>query len=440
MTLDKRLVRLSDVQPTPTRWLWRGRIPLGAITVVEGDPGEGKSSLTYDLAARVTRGRPMPFDADADAPAGVILLQGEDTLGATVRPLLAAVVGDLERVIAYDKAQAGCSPLVLPDDLGVIEAAAAEVQARLVVIDPLTAFLGTSANSERAIRRALGPLAGLAERAGLAVVLVRHLTKGGADNPLYRGAGGIAIIAAARSALLVAADQGDDPRRRVVAQIKPRPAVAPSVAFRVPAASGGWARIEWLGEVACAASDLGRGGDRTRIVEAMWILYSLLRDGPLPAAEVFRLAAEAGVSRRTLERAKQTMQVATRKEGSGVGSRWVWELPDDEAPLRPAIERDRAERLRVVRRELAGRQPGDAWRPPSEQDTEVHQQALAERGLAVVQVAGQERLLRAGDVGLAATLGELVAAASEGEAGAKAALQDMMGELGIEVAQANLLG
>jgi hypothetical protein len=150
--------------------------------------------VTYDLAARVTQGMAMPYTGDKTDPAGVVLLQGEDNLATTVRPRLAAAGADLNRVLAYDKALFGARPLVLPADLAVIEQAVIETRARLVVIDPLAAFLPGPASSEKVVRQALAPLAAYAERAGVAVVLVRHLLKSGSTKPIYRGAGSIAVI------------------------------------------------------------------------------------------------------------------------------------------------------------------------------------------------------------------------------------------------------
>jgi hypothetical protein len=429
---DRWLIRVSEVRPRPQAWLWEGRIPVGSLTLLEGDPGQCKSAITYDLTARVTTGRPMPRCDGAATPAGVVLLQGEDDLAAVVRPRLEAAGADLSRVIAFDKAGSVGRPFVLPDDLPLIEKAAAAVQAHLLVIDPLTAFVRGSLSSDQGARQALGPLAAFAERTGVAALLVRHLTKATSANPLYRGAGTVGIIAAARAGLLAAADPAHEgPHRHVLVQTKASLAVAEGLAYRTVQAAGGIV-IEWLGPTACTARDLAGagGGEPSVLADAAWVLYSLLSDGPVAASEAIKLAAQAGVVKRTLCRAKKALRVVSRKEGSGRGSRWAWELPDDEALLRPYRERDRAERLHLVRRELAGRQPGDPWQPPA-RDPELYRSVLAERGLVVVRALGRDRLWREADVSRVPLLEELARASGEGDAAAAAAFRDHLAELGI---------
>jgi hypothetical protein len=435
MNDDRRLVRLSEVRPRPQGWLWAGRIPLGAITVLEGDPAQAKSTLTYDITARVTKGLDMPHSGGAATPAGVVLLQGEDDLAAVVRPRLEAAGADLSRVIAFDKAGSAGRPLVLPDDLPLIEKAAAEVQARLVVIDPLTAFV-RSLSSDQGTRQALGPLTAFAERTGVAVLLVRHLTKGGTSNPLYRGAGTIGIIAAARAALLAADHPAPEgPHRHVLVQTKASLAVAEGLAYRTKETAGGIV-IDWLGPTACTARDLAAsgGGEPSRLADAAWVLFSVLSDGPVAASEAIKLAAQAGMTKRTLDRAKRILGVVSRKEGSGRGSRWTWELPDDEALLRPYRERDRAERLDLVRRELVGRQPGEPWQTPA-RDPEMYRTALAERSLVVVRVLGLDRLWREADVGRVPLLEELARASADGDAASASAYRDLLAELGARADQ-----
>lgn len=337
---ERRLVPLSEVQPRRLCWLWPNRIPLGALSLLEGDPGQSKSLLSYDLAARLTTGRAMP-DIEGDMPpVGTVLLQAEDHL-ATLKANLEASKADTKRILAYDKISFADRPLLLPDDLSLIEAAVAQVSARLVVIDPLTAFLGGQANTDQAIRKALGPLAAFAERAGVAVLLVRHLTKSGGTNPLYRGAGSIAIIAHARSALRVTSDpSSEDPHRHVLVQTKTNLASASSLTYRTVKKDSGIV-IEWLGESKYTARDLANTGhaDKSALAEAAYVLYSILVDGPVWAREAIKLAARAGITKRTLDRAKLVLGVETKKRGSGPGSRWYWRLPDDEARLRPFKEK-----------------------------------------------------------------------------------------------------
>jgi hypothetical protein len=362
---ERRLVPLDDVVGKPPRWLWANRIPLGAVTILEGDPGLGKSSVAIDIAARVTVGKPMPNAQAKMNPAGVVLLQGEDNLGTTVKPALMAAGADIARVYAYDASAFRDRALALPDDMDVVEVAAAEVNALLVVVDPLFAFLRGNAASDTYVRRVMGSLTSLAERLDLAVLVVRHLVKGGGNNPLYRGQGGIGLIAAARSALVVADDpHSDDPHRHVLAQAKSNLGDAVSLAYRTRKI-GDCVTVEWLGETeftpkACVPANRE---DQSRLTEAAYVLYSVLVDGPVEAHEVARSAAKACVAKRTLERAKALVGVRSYRRGGGPGSRWYWELPRETALLRAFRERDLEE---LTDRLLSGDDdpplPGDEWK------------------------------------------------------------------------------
>jgi hypothetical protein len=328
---NRKLTSLAEVWPEPICWVWPNRIPLGTITILEGDPGQGKSSVVYDLIGRFTAGRPLPNGQHAQPPAGVVLLQGEDHLAGTVRPNLQAAGADLSRVFVYDSCQFSDQPLRLPQDLQLVENAAGEVQARLLVLDPATAFLNCSVNGEQSVRRALRPLQDLARRKGLAVLLVRHLVKHSSTSVLYRGAGSIALVATARSGLRVFPDPtATDRHQHLLVQTKANLAPAASLAFRT-LKTGSAIAVEWLGEVPWGAQDLagGPGEEHTALQEALAVLYALLAEGPVGASEVLQKAGKVGVSRRTLHRAKALLRVRSRKSGNGPGSSWSWQLPDD---------------------------------------------------------------------------------------------------------------
>jgi hypothetical protein len=320
-------------------WLWAGRIPLGKLTILDGDPGLGKSVLTLDLAARVTRGLPMPAEerqpGEERDPAGVVLLTAEDGLADTVRPRLDAAGADVARVLALDGIQekGGARLPVLPQDAIFVREAVERMKTRLVVIDPITAYLGGDTNTHRDqdVRRALHPLAILAEQTGTAVVAVRHLNKAAGANPLYRGGGSIGIIGAARSGLLVAKDP-DNPDRRVLASTKCNLAKMPaSLAFDLSTADNGALRVGWIGEsthtaeslLAAPRDDEDKGAEQ----EAVEVLRSVLESGPVVAEEVKRDARRAGISDRTLSRAKAILGVKSRKVGFTGKGVWQWFLP-----------------------------------------------------------------------------------------------------------------
>jgi hypothetical protein len=348
--MNRQLITATEVTKEPVRWLWPGRIPVGANTLFDGDPGSGKTSITYDHIGRVTTGRPMPECTEAMLAAGVVLLQAEDNLKGTVVPNLLAAGADLSRVKVFDKDRFSEQPLILPDDLGIIKAAATEVSAKLVVIDPLTAFVETNVNGDVAIRRVLGPLATLAEQMDLAVLIVRHLRKAGARNPLYAGGGSIGIIAAVRSALIVGPDlSSDDKHQHILALNKSNLADAPSLAYRTVKHTDDTITVEWLGPSKYSSADITaaqmKGDEHSALREAMQVLYSILSRGPVAANEVVKLARLAAISERTLKRAKRDLRVRSWKQGSGQGSRWYWQLPNDPDLLWPFDMDDLMDRL-----------------------------------------------------------------------------------------------
>ena len=333
------LVRLASVEREAVRWVWGGHVARGKLHLFEGDPDLGKTTLTLDLGARISRGAPMPDGSPGIGPAGVVIMGAEDGLADTVRPRLEAAGADLERIVALTAIVDGDGERMpaLPLDLGAIEAAIADVDAVVVIIDPLMAFLDGTVNSwrDQDVRRALAPLARLAERTGCAIVLLRHLNKSGGAHAMYRGGGSIGIVGAARVALLVAADP-DDGERRIMATVKnnlaPHP---PSLAFRlVGDEATGAARIEWLGEsehcasalLAIRSDDPDEGG---ALAEAVEVLRTILADGPVAARAAEKEAtAGAGVTRATLLRARKVAGVIAEKVGQPgeSGQFWQWRL------------------------------------------------------------------------------------------------------------------
>jgi hypothetical protein len=319
---------MCDVRGERVRWLWNNRIPLGKVTLLEGDPDEGKSSLALDLAARVSTGSPMPFDSTPREPAGVVILSAEDGLGDTIRPRLEAAGADLARILAF-----GFEELPeIPAGLNVIEAAIVSVRAALVLVDPVMAFLADHVESHRDhhIRRALAPLAGLAQRTEVAMMAIRHLNKSGGSNAKYRGGGSIGITGAARSVMLAAPDP-DDPTRKILARVKGNLAQPwPAIAYRLLPA-GETVRVEWIEETAHTANGLlavgeEEGDGRSALDEAKRLLADQLEGGPVEAKAVKAELTKAGIAARTLDRAKAALGVRASK--SDFGGPWVWSLPN----------------------------------------------------------------------------------------------------------------
>jgi hypothetical protein len=336
--------RLSDVQSESVSWLSPGRIPFGKLTVLEGDPGLGKSTVLLDLAARLTRGQGFPGDPALE-PAHVILLTAEDGLADTVRPRLEAAGADCNRVHTLEgfiRDDGATGEIVLgdpnnPASLVVLEELIRATGAGLVIVDVLTAFLSGARDSYRDhdMRGALRPLASLAERTGCAIVVVRHLRKSGGGKAITAGGGSIAIGGAARSVLLVDKDPEDD-ERRVVASVKcnlaPPP---PSLAFRIEGTETGVSRIVWLGQsehtaeslTEARASEAGEVGQRSKVEECADCLLDWLASGAMDRKEVLRLGRDRGFSDSTVERAARKIGVVAHRSGFGKEARSMWSLP-----------------------------------------------------------------------------------------------------------------
>lgn len=337
-------ILLSEVETERVSWLWPGWLALGKLSVMDGDPGLGKSATVLDIAARVSAGREFPDGTRNEVgPGGVVILSAEDALSDTIKPRLEAAGADLERItsMAMLPDESGHERLLtIPEDLQHLEAGIRRMEAKLVIVDPLVAFFSKKVDShkDQDVRRALAPLAAVAERTGTAVQLVRHLSKGEGKNPVYRGGGSIGIIGAARMGSLVAKDPKDE-ERRVLAPVKNNLAVHPkSLLYTLEEAANGAVRVVWAGESEYSASELLQTvrpdrADARR--EAEDFLVSLLSEGPIPKAQVEEEARAANISDGTLRRAKTSLGVIAEREnevgGERGAGRWVWMLPNTRA-------------------------------------------------------------------------------------------------------------
>jgi hypothetical protein len=327
-------VCLADVEAEVVRWLWHPYIAFGKFTILEGDPGLGKSWLTCALASAVSRGRGLP-GADPFKPGNVLMLSAEDGLGDTLRPRLDAVGADVSRVMAL------AEPLTF-DAAGLrrLEAAVIEHSPALIIIDPLFAFTGGKVDIHRAneCRAISAPLAVIAERTGCALLAVRHLGKSrGAGHALNAGIGSIDFAAAARSVLLVGRDP-NEPSKRAVVQTKNN--LAPqgeAIGYKLEEGQFFWTGASDLtaGRILAAADD---EEERGSIVEAIDFLRVALSDGGRDAKAVEAEARQAGINYATLRRAKSRLKVRSHKVGmpGTHHQKWVWELPCEGA--QPALE------------------------------------------------------------------------------------------------------
>jgi hypothetical protein len=331
---------VSRLLPGAIVWLWPGRLALGTLAILDGDPGLGKSLLALDLCACLSTGRPLPDGAPVPGPVSVIVLNGEDGANDVIRPRLHGLGADLERVFTPQPPPgAGWQAIHFPAHTEALGRALAQTGARLVVIDPVMAFLdpGVITGSDQSVRQALYPLACLAAEYRCVILLIRHLNKGRSFRSLYRGGGSIGIVGACRSAWLVARDP-QDPARRVLAQVKNNLAgPQPGLAFTVGAGPAAPAVLSWLGPcswtadqlLAAAAAAPPRVPARDRARE---FLAEALADGPRTSRELWALGQERWLTRRTLRRAKQDLHVRSLRVWAGGQRLSYWLLPGQQLP------------------------------------------------------------------------------------------------------------
>jgi putative DNA primase/helicase len=297
--------RGSDLVIKPVHWAWSGHIPLGAITVIDGDPGDGKSVLTCDLAARWSSHLRMPDGSlnPFGRPVNVIMVCAEDDLAATVAPRLRAHGADPSRVHLVSEGTEEGAPFSLGINLGDLEAAIVAEGARIVVLDPLMAYLpdGTDTSGDSSVRRALAPLMLMAHRRSVAVILVRHLNKNGSGKAIYRGGGSIAFTGLARSAFVVTRHP-DDEGARVFAATKANLAPLPaSLVYRLTSDEHyDVARVDWAGQVSAGAQELldGSEHDSPPGEVAEWLMG--LCAEPMSWREITELGKAAGYTEKSL--------------------------------------------------------------------------------------------------------------------------------------------
>lgn len=343
------LLSLADVLPTPIRWLWPGRIARGKLTLVAGQPGLGKSLLTVDIAARVSRGCAWPDASPGDPAADVIMLSAEDDPADTIRPRLDAAGADVRRIAMLQSAQS-VDPetgerrhrTVSLSDLATIrDALRQRPHCRLLVIDPITAYIaGVDSHRNSDVRALLAPLSDLATAHDLAIVAVTHLSKGGGDasrSAVERVNGSLAFSAAARAVWVIGRDPDRTDRRIMAAAKNNLGPDASGLAYAISPTPDGVPVLAWEADpVSTSADDLLAPPERdadsrgSAIPDAIEWLAEELSTGPVATAELQRRARAAGHSwSGAVRRAKDHLGVISRKDG--MGGSWSWLLPEQGA-------------------------------------------------------------------------------------------------------------
>ena len=334
-----QMVCMADVTSKPIDWLWRQKFAKGKVSQLTGDPGLGKSLIAVAIATAVSKGAKWPV-GEGKAPLGsVIMLSDEDALDDTVKPRLEAAGADCNKIHALKMVSEttvdGETINRVFSLVKDIEKLADEIERLkdcvLVTIDPISAYLdGTDSHKNADVRALLSPLSNLAEKFNIAIIAITHLNKG-SGNAIYRSIGSIAFTASARSVWAVTKDR-DDPNRRLVLPVKNNLGNDHSgMAYKIETAENGAPVVMWEPnpveiDINEALSNESNDEQWARGEVEDW-LTDLLRGKPIPANDVKKLAAKAGFSWRTVERAKASCRVRSKKDG--MNGPWLWWHPDD---------------------------------------------------------------------------------------------------------------
>ena len=316
--VELKLIHMEDVVSKEVEWLWYPYIPYGKITIVEGDPGEGKTTLVLKLAAALSMGLPLPCDDYKEyEPIHIIYQTAEDGIEDTIKPRLEKAGADCSMIRVIDETD---KELSMTDDR--LEQAIIETGARLIILDPIQAYIGATVDMHRAneIRPVLKHLGIIAEKHNCAIILIGHMNKASGNKAAYRGMGSIDFFAVARSVLLVGRVEGE-PNIRAVVQIKNNLAQ-----FGHPKAFELMERgFKWMGDYEITADEVlgGIAPKANKLEQAKRMLRELAEtSNAVQSNEIFDMAEEQGISKRTLENAKKELCIRARK----INNSWYWEL------------------------------------------------------------------------------------------------------------------
>lgn len=316
---EMNLIKMSDIEAKEVEWLWYPFIPYGKLTIIQGDPGDGKTTLVLNIAAALTQGKGFENDMNVEEPMNVIYQTAEDGLADTVKPRLEQAGAECSKVLVIDESEKSLS---MTDER--IEKALDETGARLLIMDPIQAYLGGGTDMNRAneAREITKHLAIIAEKKNCAIVLIGHMNKAGGIKAAYRGMGSIDFIAVARSVLLVGRVPGIDNRRAVI-QIKNNLApMGHAKAFDLSEDG-----FEWIGNYEISVEEVlgGYSYKESKLDQAKQLFRELAKDKDrISSLELIELAKAEGISKRTMDTAKKELGIKSVK----VNNTWFLKLDE----------------------------------------------------------------------------------------------------------------
>ena len=314
---ELKMIKMSEVQSQEIEWLWYPFIPYGKLTIVQGDPGDGKTTLILNIAAKLFKGEGLDDAMKLTEPMNIIYQTAEDGLADTVKPRLEKAGADCERIVVIDESDKSLS---MADER--LEEAIIQTGARMLILDPIQVYLGggmdmNRANEARDMTKRLGALA---EKYKCAIILIGHMNKGSGAKAAYRGMGSIDFFAVARSVMLVGRIEGQSNLRAMI-QIKNNLAVfGHPKAFEL--AEDGF---HWLGDYEITADEVlgGMVPKASKLEMAKQFLREQAeRTQKILSTEIIELAAQEGISKRTLETAKKEFKIKAER----CNNNWYWNL------------------------------------------------------------------------------------------------------------------
>ena len=314
---ELKMIKMSEIQSQEIDWLWFPFIPYGKLTIVQGDPGDGKTTMVLNIAAKLSKGEGLEENMKVPEPMNIIYQTAEDGLADTVKPRLEAAGADCERVLVIDESDKSLS---MSDER--LEEAIKQTGARLLILDPIQAYLGGGVDMNRAneARDMTKKLGALAEKYKCAIVLIGHMNKAAGNKAAYRGMGSIDFFAVARSVLLVGRVEGQ-PDIRAVVQIKNNlAAFGHPKAFQLSEDG-----FRWLGDYEITADEVlgGIAPKVNKFEQAKQLLWELAETSNMVSStEIMELAKEEGISKRTMESAKRELQIPAKR----INNIWYWDL------------------------------------------------------------------------------------------------------------------
>ena len=314
---ELKMIKMSDIEAQKIEWLWYPYIAYGKLAIVQGDPGDGKTMLILNLAAKLTKGEGLDENMKVMEPMNVIYQTAEDGLADTVKPRLLQAGADCEKVLVIDESEKSLSML---DER--IEEALIKTGARVLILDPIQAYLGSGTDMNRAneVRNMTKRLAALAEKYKCAIILIGHMNKAAGNKAAYRGMGSIDFYAVARSVLLVGRVEGE-PNIRAMVQIKNNLAeFGHAKAFRLSEEG-----FRWLGDYEITADEVlgGYAPKINKLEQAKDLLRELSKElEKVESNSIYDMAKEQNISKRTLENAKREMGIRAKRENGS----WYWPL------------------------------------------------------------------------------------------------------------------